>query len=103
MNEPVHTCPFLLNGALEHTFFGRLESLLESASGLQQLQSAYDTLPRNLPVDDFLESSLNWLGVEPKASANELAHIPVQGGAILVANHPHGAIDGIALATLLRQ
>lgn len=103
MNEPVQPCPFLLNGALEHTFFGRLESVLESASGLQQLQAAYDTLPRNLPVDDFLSSSLDWLGVEPRATSNELAHVPAQGGAILVANHPHGALDGIALAALLRQ
>lgn len=103
MSEPVQTCPFLLNGALEHTFFGRLESVLERASGLHQLQTAYDALPRGLSVDDFLTASLDWLGVHPDASLTDLAHIPEKGGAIVVANHPHGAIDGLVLATLLRQ
>lgn len=103
MSEPVRPSPFLLNGALEHTLFGPLESLLERASGLQQLQSAYDDLPRGLSVDEFLAASLDWLGVTPAAAPDELAHIPAEGGAVLVANHPHGVIDGLALAVLLRQ
>ncbi|HUH58845.1 MAG TPA: GNAT family N-acyltransferase [Candidimonas sp.] len=103
MSEPVHPCPFLLNGALRHTFFSRLEAVLERASGLQRLQSAYDDLPRGLSVDEFLAASFDWLGVEPVATPCDLAHIPAHGGAILVANHPHGVIDGLALAVLLRQ
>ncbi|MBP6017850.1 MAG: lysophospholipid acyltransferase family protein [Burkholderiaceae bacterium] len=103
MSESVQTCPFLFNGALAHTLFGRLEPLLERASGLRQLQTAYDALPRGLSVDEFLAASLDWLGVETAVAPCELAHIPAQGGAVLVANHPHGVIDGLALATLLRQ
>lgn len=104
MSEPVpQNCPFLLNGALAHTSFGRVESLLERASGLHQLQAAYDTLPRGLPINGFIRASLDWLGVQPDATPDELAHIPVEDGAVLVANHPHGAIDGIVLAALLRR
>lgn len=103
MSESVQSSPFLFNGALSHTLFGKLEPLLERASGLRQLQTAYDALPRGLSIDEFLAASLNWLGVEPAATPCELAHIPAKGGAVLVANHPHGVIDGLALAILLRQ
>lgn len=103
MSEPVQPSPFLLNGALGHTFFGRLESVLEHASGLHRLQTAYDAMPRGLSADDFLSACLDWLGVQPSAALDELDHIPAEGGAVLVANHPHGAIDGLILAALLRQ
>jgi putative hemolysin len=103
MSVPVNPSPFLLNGALQHTFFSGLESVLERASGLQRLQLAYDDLPRGLSIDGFLAASMAWLGVEPAATPGDLAHIPAQGGAILVANHPHGVIDGLALAALLRR
>lgn len=103
MSVPVNPSPFLLNGALQHTFFSGLESVLERASGLQRLQAAYDELPRGLSVDGFLAASLAWLGVKPVAAPGDLAHVPAHGGAILVANHPHGVIDGLAMAVLLRQ
>lgn len=92
--------PFLLNGALR---LGPLEELLERLSGLRRLQAAYDELPRGLDPDRFVDAALAWLEVEPQAAANELAHIPVSGGAVLVANHPYGAIEGLVLAKLLRH
>lgn len=103
MPESVQTRPFLLNGALGHTFPGRLEFVLERASGLHRLQTAYDTLPRGMSPDDFLAAALQRLGVQPAAALDELDCIPAEGGAVLVANHPHGAIDGLVLAALLRQ
>lgn len=103
MSESVRTRPFLLNGALGPAFPGRVEALLERASGLHRLQAAYDELPRCLPTDDFLAAALERLGIQPAAAMSELDHIPAEGGAVLVANHPHGAVDGLMLAALLRQ
>jgi len=103
MNEPVPSSPFLINGALEHPLFGRLESLLERISGLHQLQTAYDTLPNGLAPDQFLAAVLGWLSIEANAAVDELTHIPTQGGTIIVANHPHGALDGLVLLSLLLQ
>lgn len=103
MNESARSFPFLINGALRHTKFGRIEPLLERISGLKQLQSAYDTFPDGLSADEFLASALDWLDVHPQCNTQELANIPVGQGTIVVANHPHGALDGLVLLSLLKQ
>lgn len=104
MTELVRPLPFLLNGALQPSPLGRkLERLLERAAGLQRLQEGYDSLPRGLDTDTFLTEALKWLQVEPMAADQELAHVPRSGGAVLVANHPFGAIEGLVMALLLRR
>jgi len=44
---------------------------------------------------------LDTMGIELQTPALELARIPKEGPVILVANHPHGLIDGVVLAELI--
>lgn len=44
---------------------------------------------------------LQTMGIDLLTPADEMAHIPKTGPVILVANHPHGLVDGVVLAELI--
>lgn len=44
---------------------------------------------------------LSTMGIDLQTPQSELAHIPRTGPVILVANHPHGLVDGVVLAELI--
>lgn len=53
--------------------------------------------------DSYAEGALRTLGVTVEADPKELDHIPASGAAIVVANHPTGALDGIVLIDRLSR
>lgn len=78
-----------------------LLGLVETVSGLRTLQRKYDSLP---PCDDagsFIERSLESLRISYHAAPDQIAHIPRDGPAVVVANHPFGGVDGMIMAHLL--
>lgn len=46
---------------------------------------------------DFVSAALAFLGAHPDVDAAELDRIPPTGGLLVVANHPSGALDALAL------
>lgn len=50
---------------------------------------------------EFVETALRALDIIVDVDRGQLARIPVSGPVILVANHPSGALDGLALAAAL--
>ncbi|MGE0461884.1 MAG: lysophospholipid acyltransferase family protein [Vicinamibacterales bacterium] len=68
---------------------------LDALLGLTALQRMYETLPPG----DFLEQALERLGVD--VEARDLDRVPADGPAVIVANHPTGALDGLALLDAL--
>lgn len=44
---------------------------------------------------------LETMGIEVQTPPEELANIPKTGPVILVANHPHGLVDGVVLANMI--
>lgn len=99
--------PFKLNGQLALTKFQQLntaiESSLEIITGLHQLDQMYLHLP---PADDdihFLKMTLDLFKIEWHIPDNELTNIPAKGPAIVIANHPFGALEGILMAYILRR
>ncbi|MEL6641459.1 MAG: lysophospholipid acyltransferase family protein [Pseudomonadota bacterium] len=44
---------------------------------------------------------LTTMGIDLKTPQTELANIPSTGPVVLVANHPHGLVDGVVLAELI--
>jgi len=50
---------------------------------------------------DFVERTLDLLGVSYYANPRERENIPVEGGVLIVANHPLGMVDALALAQLV--
>ncbi len=49
----------------------------------------------------FWTSALAHMGIDVETPEQQLAHIPRTGPLIVVANHPHGLVDGMILAELI--
>ncbi|SHJ81453.1 Putative hemolysin [Shimia gijangensis] len=49
----------------------------------------------------FWRGALNVMGIELQTPAEQLANIPATGPVIVVANHPHGMVDGMIFADLI--
>ena len=49
----------------------------------------------------FWGQALMHMGIELRTPAEQIAHIPEKGPVIIVANHPHGLVDGMILAELI--
>ena len=69
---------------------------------------ALDSLYRKKGINDydshrFLKWVLNIFQVQHKVVSGSLERIPAEGPAVVVANHPYGGIEGVALAELLLQ
>ena len=62
--------------------------------------SVYRQAQRTASVP-FYERVLRALSVD--VDSTELAAIPTSGPTLILANHPHGIVDGLALATLVRR
>lgn len=54
----------------------------------------------SLPFD---ARALTALGISVVSPPADLAHLPARGPLVIAANHPHGVLDGLALATLVRK
>lgn len=75
-------------------------SLLTEVSGLKRLERFYNDI-RHLDDLDFADGVFENLELNIDLAEEDLAHIPRTGGLVFVANHPYGAIDGLALVKTL--
>lgn len=71
--------------------------------GLSQLTQRYHRLPASASPGQFVDSALAELGATVSISLEDLAQIPAMGGCLVVANHPHGGLDGLVLMHALLQ
>lgn len=81
-----------------------LASVLEKALGLGRLAYIYDERPPNCSAYEFLDHSLNALGITLQIENGEqLLEIPKTGPVLIVANHPLGGLEGVAIAKVIAQ
>ena len=82
-----------------------LARTLENLLGLSPLADCYANRPTSTTPSEFLAYTLKTLGVEIKLEQQEeaLQRVPRSGPLVIVANHPLGGLEGIALAHLLMQ
>ena len=76
--------------------------LLTEVSGLKKLERFYNEI-EDLQDLDFVKAVFRNLDLELEVPEEDLANIPKEGGLVFVANHPYGAIDGLALVQVLGQ
>ena len=83
----------------------QLASILECLLGLSKLSKCYDSAPKNAGTLEFLAGVLSYLDVRVKAvdSQNVLRNLPAEGPLLIVANHPLGGLEGIAITKLLLE
>lgn len=51
----------------------------------------------------FWPKALRHMGIRIDTPPEEIAHIPASGPVVVVANHPHGLVDGMVLAELVNR
>lgn len=87
-----------LRWLVRHTY-----RFLERLLGLQRLHQIYQIvqrLPESIP---FSSRVLRVMKVKTLVSDTSLARIPEKGPLVIIANHPFGAIEGLALLDTLRS
>ena len=103
---------FSVDGLIENYYpsFGKTNSFtrkqfvsflrtLFHESEIQQFEKKYS----HLTGFDFIDEVLKYFDFTYKISGRDLERIPSHGRVIIVANHPLGTLDGLALLNLVRK
>ena len=77
-------------------------ALLTEVSGLKRLEKIYANTA-HLSDLEFTDAVFRELDLEIEVPPEDLDHVPQEGGVVFVANHPYGAIDGLALVKILGE
>lgn len=75
-------------------------ALLTEVSGLKRLEKIYGTIA-HLSDLEFTEAVFRAMEIDVEVPDEDMQHVPSSGGVVFVANHPYGAIDGLALVKVL--
>ncbi len=75
----------------------------ENILGLSDLQDIYCRASQLQSGKHFFQDVLSSMNVELDVRECELSRIPTKGAAIVIANHPFGGIEGVALGALLNS
>ena len=92
-----------LGGPVRNGLFRAARPALERVTGMRGVREVYRSIPPDARGVDVMRWALGHLGVEVQVSDRDLERIPREGPAIVVCNHPFGAIEGIALAAVLAR
>ena len=83
-----------------------ISGLLDHILGFRKLNYLYETSVVQTKINKkikFFEAVLKELDVRVEVQPNEVEKIPRTGPLVVVANHPFGGIDGLALGSLLTK
>ena len=79
-----------------------LSAVIEKVLGLDRLAQIYDRRPAGCTAHEFLQYTLEALGVSVDlVNASNLEEIPRTGPVLIVANHPLGGLEGVAIAKVI--
>ncbi len=94
----------------EDLYFGRQgvvaraqAGLIMGLLGINKLNRLHDDVTEDGSIGNVAENALRRLGVTVSSSEWDMSNIPAEGGCIVVANHPTGALDGILLISELSK
>ncbi|MCX7288400.1 MAG: lysophospholipid acyltransferase family protein [Rhodobacterales bacterium] len=101
--RPIPLARFTYSHPGQSRFRRGLIRTVERLSGREKLQGLYlDWARHGRPEgESVFDAALRLLQVRPEiACAEHLARIPADGGVLIVANHPFGILDGLAIGQL---
>jgi putative hemolysin len=79
-----------------------VSAVIEKVLGLDRLAEIYDGRPPGCTPHEFLQYTLDALGVSlDLVNASNLEEIPSTGPVLIVANHPLGGLEGVAIAKVI--
>jgi putative hemolysin len=83
----------------------KLRRPVEAALGVRTLRRLYRSVQLNPPdaSNPFERRVLEALDIRPCVTDADLASIPTRGPLVVVATHPHGALDGLLLLDVVRR
>lgn len=99
--------PDLIPAPFYKKLYGACAPAVERFMGIEYINRLYETHQDTVkgyceaPKPDYFDYLLNVLEARVFVDAAQLARIPETGTVIIAANHPFGAIDGIAMASLV--
>lgn len=88
---------------LPRTLFSPVGRAAESLLALDRCRRIYSGVAEGTRGENFCAGVLATLGIRCEVAENELARVPRTGAAVVVANHPFGAVEGLILIDLLRR
>jgi putative hemolysin len=88
-------------GSVRRQAFRVVRPHLERMLGLAWMDDIYRARPEGCRGADFAAWTLEAMGVPLRVAESDLDRIPGSGPVVVVANHPFGGVDGLALARLV--
>ncbi len=58
---------------------------------------------KNLDAFDFIEFVLEYFNIDITINKNQISRIPSYGRVVIIANHPLGALDSLALLNVIKE
>jgi putative hemolysin len=90
------------DGSLLQRLLTLVQPGLESLLGLARLNEMYAAHP-DRDGRRFCDVALEALQIVPHAAPDPVERMPATGGVVVVANHPFGGVDGLALHSVLSR
>jgi putative hemolysin len=92
----------LSTAPLRRTAAAAARPLLSWLLGLRTYRTLYERTQSNR-AEPFERRALEALDIQPTVADEERDRIPTCGPVLVVSNHPHGALDGLLLASVVRR
>jgi putative hemolysin len=89
---------------LKSTFLKKLIPIIDWIMGIHKVRDFYKEAGLSgKSTEEFAQRFFKSLQIEIEGTEKLVEKVPKQGGVVLVANHPFGCVEGVALAKELKQ